>query len=682
MMNHFGASWDAFLRNRRTGKRQIVAGLVLLVCWAGYPFGAVQAASKAGNIWYFGIWAGLDFNSGAPVALTNGALITNEGCATISDTDGHLLFYTDGITVWNQNHTPMPNGMGLMGHPSSTQSGVIVPQPGSSDIYYVFTVGAQADPNGLRYSTVDMTLAGGLGDVVISTKNTPLWTPTTEKITAVRHQNNEDIWVIAHGWNNNTFRAYLVTNAGVNPTPIVTHIGTVHNGDNARTIGYLKASPDGSRLALAVYTGFLELFDFDNATGVVSNPIRLHDSSYYGVEFSPDGTKLYGASHLNKNIYQFDLAAADIPGSAKLVGTSSASLGSLQLAPDHKIYVARFGGFFLGVINNPNELGAASHYVDQGFYLKLRASMAGLPTFIQTFFEPAVCQLYGVHDEGLNNSQFLTIAPAPDYTVAKLGNIHPTRDIEALDIHPDTGKLYAASGDNTDKRGYLYTVDKDNGSLLSAVDIRSADGTMNFTEVDALSFHPDNTLWGWDQHQGLLTIDTDSGVGTVQLQYQGEIEDLTWDTKGEVLYAVQNNHNNDPDSESDQNGVTLWAYTVNNGQIETKCQDLLAQSPEIEALEALDDGTLLFGFHNKDLLLMGTIDPNSCKVSEIKTLETGGYNDVEGIAWPPACGTQPAQANALAGVAGGAAKIEENLPEDCKLADIPGLSLPLCNDLF
>jgi hypothetical protein len=38
--------------------------------------------------------AGLDFNSGSPVTLTNGKLTTNEGCATISDTKGNYFFYT------------------------------------------------------------------------------------------------------------------------------------------------------------------------------------------------------------------------------------------------------------------------------------------------------------------------------------------------------------------------------------------------------------------------------------------------------------------------------------------------------------------------------------------------------------------------------------------------------------
>jgi urease alpha subunit len=97
-------------------------------------------AQKEANIWYFGANAGLDFNSGTPVALLDGALDTIEGCATISDTDGNLLFYTDGITVFNKNHTIMLNGMGLNGDTSTTQSALIVPKPNDENTYYIFTV--------------------------------------------------------------------------------------------------------------------------------------------------------------------------------------------------------------------------------------------------------------------------------------------------------------------------------------------------------------------------------------------------------------------------------------------------------------------------------------------------------------------------------------------------------------
>ena len=81
----------------------------------------VSAQGEA-NIWYFGNNAGLNFNTNPPTPLTNGALSTSEGCASIADKSGALVFYTDGTTVWNTNHVPMPNGTGLYGNSSATQS--------------------------------------------------------------------------------------------------------------------------------------------------------------------------------------------------------------------------------------------------------------------------------------------------------------------------------------------------------------------------------------------------------------------------------------------------------------------------------------------------------------------------------------------------------------------------------
>src|SRR5256885_14257908 len=98
-------------------------------------------AQKEANIWYFGNYGGVDFNSGSPVVLTNSAMSAFEGCTSIANHNGQLLFYTDGMSVWNKNHQIMYNGMGLDGNSSSTQSGVIVPQPGAGNgnIYYIFT---------------------------------------------------------------------------------------------------------------------------------------------------------------------------------------------------------------------------------------------------------------------------------------------------------------------------------------------------------------------------------------------------------------------------------------------------------------------------------------------------------------------------------------------------------------
>jgi len=343
-----------------------------------------QASSQAGkeaNMWHFGVNAAVDFNSGAPVAVFGSALSSIEGTSTVCDgVTGALLFYTDGITVYNSQNNIMPNGTGLHGHSSSTQCGLIVRLPGSTHTYYVFSVDQLAGTNGIKYSLVDMTLAGGLGDV--TTKNVPLMAPTSEKVTAVRHCNGIDYWILTHKFNSDTIYAFLLTSTGIGP-PAKSKVGMTAGGSTTNARGEMKLSPDGSRLAVAYDWLGAELYDFDNSTGIVSNPITLTTGvQRYGVCFSPDGSKLYMTSGWQgKDIIQYDLASANIPASAVTVGTTSATYaGSLQNGPDGKMYVATYGLSTLGRINDPNALAPACNYVDIAFNVG-NVVRWGLPNF-------------------------------------------------------------------------------------------------------------------------------------------------------------------------------------------------------------------------------------------------------------------------------------------------------------
>lgn len=351
-------------------------------------------AQGEANIWYFGNNAGINFNGGAPVALTNGGMATSEGCAAISTAGGVLRFYTDGVTVWNNLHSPMPNGTGLAGNTSSTQSGIIVSKPGSQNIYYIFTVDAVGGLAGLRYSEADMTLNGGLGDITAA-KNIFLATPVTEKLTAVKKANNVDFWVIAHDASN-TFLVYSVTSAGVNTAPVTSNAGTLDNVIGNLGVGYLKASSDGSKLAQAISNNsVVDILNFNSATGIITNNFTFTPSigSAYGVEFSPDGKRFYVTFWASLSIMQYDMtlgSATAIIASESIIGTSTASLGfslgALQTGPDGKIYVARNNEEYLGCINNPNSLGLNCNFVDNAVNLSDRISEFGLPNFVQTFF--------------------------------------------------------------------------------------------------------------------------------------------------------------------------------------------------------------------------------------------------------------------------------------------------------
>lgn len=354
--------------------------------------GSVQAQLQTA-IWFFGQQAGLDFRGPQPIALTNGQLVADEGCSSQADSAGNLLFYANGTTIWNRNHQVIMNGSGLLGNSSSSQQ-LIVPQPGSSFLYYVFTPPEYQSPNGLTYSLVDMRRQTGLGEVM--RKNVPVLTFSTERITAVLHANRRDVWIIAHERDTNRFCVYLLTSSGLNLTPIISLDGFVH--ENVRAIGQLKSSPDGRRLALTapsfnaqqpLASPGLEVLDFDAASGRITNPVIVPTArlSNYGVEFSPDGTLLYVSDSGAAELIQYDLQAASLGTSAVRIPMPAPSgvsytRGALQLAPDGRIYIARPQATFLSVITAPNQRGAACGYVDNGISLSGQLCRLGLPSFL------------------------------------------------------------------------------------------------------------------------------------------------------------------------------------------------------------------------------------------------------------------------------------------------------------
>lgn len=363
--------------------------------------------------WYFGVYSALDFSANPPAILANSSMSVAEGCSSIADASGNLLFYTDGATVWDKTHSTMANGTSLWGVGNPCQGTIIVRQPGSANLYYIFINGSNST-YGFNYSVVDMSLAAGQGSVTVKNVYVHVF-PYSEKITATRHANGVDYWIVLNGMTSNSpnynFQSFLFTSAGLNFSPVI----SLFTGSSANELGYgcMKISPNGQKLACAYNANFLtqrnfNLYDFNNSTGVVSNDVVLNSTSSstvsengYGVEFSPDGTKLYGSSYkwgstINSisdtgYIYQWDLCAgsgASIAASKQTLYRATVQLGSLQRAINGKIYLARRSTNFLGVINNPDNAGIACNYIDQGQGPITGYDWYSLPNFINSDFLP------------------------------------------------------------------------------------------------------------------------------------------------------------------------------------------------------------------------------------------------------------------------------------------------------
>jgi gliding motility-associated-like protein len=336
------------------------------------------------NRWYFGYGCGMNFNNTPPSIISPNPMSTDDNTATISDASGNLLFYANGLAAYNRTNVVMPNGSGLTGNSTGGQTATIVQKPGSNNQYYLFAVDAMGGSNGIKYSIVDMTLNGGLGDIVSGQKNITLLASATERIVPIRHSNGVDIWILIHEWNSNAFRAYLLTASGISATPVVTSIGNVNSGGylaGYNAMGQITVNRANNKVAMATYSdGNIEIYDFNNSTGVLSNRVALSYYRAWGLEFSPSGQYLYATGWYQSNIYQYDLStytSAAVSASQVNLGACNGE-GYLQMGPDGKIYIAKYGTSYIGVINSPDNAGAACNFVDHGFSTGGPQSSAGL----------------------------------------------------------------------------------------------------------------------------------------------------------------------------------------------------------------------------------------------------------------------------------------------------------------
>jgi hypothetical protein len=351
-------------------------------------------AQHENDNWFFGRNAAITWTSGVPVDVPGGQINTYEGSTAMSDYQtGALLFYTDGYNVWTSTHQKMPHADStLAGHFSSCQSAIILPK--NCTQYYIITsdqVGNYGPNRGVNYSIVDMTLNGGLGDVTIL--NQPLLQPATEKLTATLDHDTTGYWLLGHQFGTSDFYAWHVDGLGFG-APVVSSIGSVYAGQLVKNIGAMMVSPNGSKLVCATETGAVELFDFNNKTGVVSHLIPLPGLQWsYGACFSPDNSKLYIGAAFQDEIDQYDLSSGDsqtIRTSRLPIwqgASSPAQLGFLQLAPDGRIYSSQENQNLLGAIRSPNLAGIACNYVVNAVRVSQAAGKTslGLPNFCYSY---------------------------------------------------------------------------------------------------------------------------------------------------------------------------------------------------------------------------------------------------------------------------------------------------------
>lgn len=394
--------------------KSAVSPLFVAFAWL-VLFASPLEAQNQYNVWYFGFnqmpnvpTAGLDFNGGAPVALLNSAMNFTEGCASWCDSGGNLVFYSNGDSLFDRNHNVTPNGRFPMSCVSSMQNTVFVPVAGDTNTLYLFINAGKptADVNGvLAYCRLDRQANGGFGDVV-----SPLDTlvmGTSERVTALKHCNGLDHWVVTHIDATDTFYSYRVTPCGIVDT-VISKVGPTPNAGNPM---HLKASPLMDQLSTVFNTPLglqTVLYDFDRATGVLTGANLLDTApmgaATTGISWSPDGSRFYigqGAS-IPMAIYQFDMLNINPPATKTSIGFSTGSLigftavGDIQIGRDSNLYISyadiqqAWGG--MDVINSPNTLGVGANLVNNQVNLLGRYGWLSLPNNITDFLSPMPVQ--------------------------------------------------------------------------------------------------------------------------------------------------------------------------------------------------------------------------------------------------------------------------------------------------
>lgn len=404
-----------------------------------------SVAQNRNNVWMLSYpsaaaHCGVDFNSGvADTFSVEKDLQFFYTDASICDTLGQLLFYTNGVYIANRNHDSLFNtqdynpgaftdiydedGLGL------PQAALILPKPMVNELYNIIHVSGEVaeaghgQPFQLRLTEVDMTLDSGLGGVVATKKNIYLLEDTLVlgRLTACKHANGRDWWLITHKWNSDLYYKLLLTPDTIYG-PFEQHIGSVIIKDDP--VGQASFSPDGSKYCMVNCNYNFDYMEFDRCSGDFSNPVNivLDSNLTQGCAFSPNSRFLYINNY--NQIYQYDTWSNDLEASEIMVDTIpfiqvgiADWFSMMQLAPDNKIYISTYNGTkALHVISEPDILDTACNFTRKGLVLPSynAPSIPNHPNYDLGPLQGSPCDtLYLQTNNSVTSNQSFRIYPNP-----------------------------------------------------------------------------------------------------------------------------------------------------------------------------------------------------------------------------------------------------------------------------
>lgn len=431
-------------------------------------------------------------------------------CASICDTAGHLLFYTNGCVLANADNALMENGDSLnagdifnsfcgdetLGYPSGFQSAIVLPKPGSPNVYYLFhkRIFNTYNPfdvhsHFLLYSVIDMSPNNGQGKVIAKNEIAYQDTLAFGDMTAVRHANGADWWLLSPGRRNNKYFVFLFDASGLHlQHSLAMGAATPPAGEGA---GQVLFSPDGSKYIRFNPKNKIRMFDFDRSTGMLSNyqainvDFGAYDPFDGGCSISPSGQYLYIS--VKRYMYQMDLWATDIEASQVLVGEYdgygdplAANFGRGIMGPDCKLYM--FPGNdtkAIHVIHHPNEPGLACGF-EQHALLTPTYHGATFPNFPNFRLGPLGAP----------------ISPCAGYTVGSPEA--PSSPLPAVSVFPNPASRYVQLVANTSlPSGSQWVLYDAFGRVQRRAALPAPDSS---TDLDIQALPPG--VYFWEAHSG------------------------------------------------------------------------------------------------------------------------------------------------------------------------------------
>jgi hypothetical protein len=367
-------------------------------------FSVTIQAQKRNNIWAFGDSVGLNFNTNHVSVFkskSKGDTIPYY-ISSICAKNGDLLFYTDGLTVWNRDNIVLPKYKNWWPWQGNVMP-LITPYPSADSLYYIFGIDDDAvhwqNAFKLQYFSIKMYKPGDVEEVVypkpvsMTSFYRTLLDNTSHVLAGTGHCNQKDTWITTHA--PGALYSFLITGSGVNPVPVITPVPASVLPLKKLNAKYsnIKFSANGERLIIPENdNNKIVVVDFNNQTGKFSNSVTLSvpaGQTLEDIEITADAGKLYFGSYETLDdyagtevhyIYQMDLNAGSSAAIEKTIYKVTADRvactricfiirRTMQLGPDGKIYISKREGSpltldrTLAVIDNPSKTGIDAQYL-------------------------------------------------------------------------------------------------------------------------------------------------------------------------------------------------------------------------------------------------------------------------------------------------------------------------------